>query len=339
MIALAIIGARFLGATTSPEIEKRSRVAHANDEYDIGLTFYNASDLEKAASHFRKSITADPSFGLARAALAATLSWGHFFPLRYDQYPHLDEAAEVATEALKLDNDLGLAHLTLAWYAFIREHEFAKANTGFLKAIRCNRANSEPWAWYGLFLCSVGRTNEAIKVLHQAQAARINSPDEGINDFLGQALVAARKYNDAVATFRKGLAMSGVDGEYGNRELARALWWRDRSDEAAAGWMDALYGPEKDWVRVLKDVLRDKGQAAFWIKRAEVMRDQTQDPLILAEACAMAGQTGDALNFLEKAYQAHHDFLVQRLKPDPEFDSLRTEPRFQNLLKLLRLSE
>ena len=103
--------------------------------------------------------------------------------------------------------------------------------------------------------------------------------------------------------------------------------------------MEATYGSKEAWVTDLKRVLHEQGRAAFWYKRLEAVRQRTKDPLILAGACAMAGQTNEALNCLEQAHKEHHDFLVSCLKNDPEWDTLRGYPRFQALLRAMKYPE
>jgi hypothetical protein len=122
-----------------------------------------------------------------------------------------------------------------------------------------------------------------------------------------------------------------------DRDLASARLWSDGTDEAIQQWVDATYGSKEVWVSDLKRVLREQGQPAFWNNRLEAVRTRTKDPLILAEACAMAGRKDEALDLLDQAFREHHDCLGGTLKTDPELDSLRGEPRFNDLLKRLKL--
>jgi hypothetical protein len=60
--------------------------------------------------------------------------------------------------------------------------------------------------------------------------------------------------------------------------------------------------------------------------------------MVLAQAAVMAGESVAALNYLERAYQEHHDFLVWNIATDVEWDPLRGQPRFKRLLSQLRLN-
>src|SRR6266571_6504251 len=62
------------------------------------------------------------------------------------------------------------------------------------------------------------------------------------------------------------------------------------------------------------------------------------DPIVIAQAYAGLGEKQRALIWLEKAYAQHSDELVT-LKVNPAYDPLRGEPRFQELLRRLRLQD
>src|SRR5205807_1814025 len=232
---------------------------------------------------FEAAVNADPNFGLAQAALALSLSWGGHHPFEFS-YPHLSQALPIAKGALRLDPNLSEAHLVVAWHAYFREWDWDKASEEFKKAIRCDPANSQPYLHYGLFLKGIGRTNQAIHQLQEAE--RRGGSDTPINDFFGEVLLAARRYPEAVDKYRK--ARSMPDGKGEDTALAWALLWRDGTKEAIEKWVDAYYGAKEEWVSDLKRVLREQGQAAFWSKRLEALRGRTKDAMILAEANALA---------------------------------------------------
>ena len=125
--------------------------------------------------------------------------------------------------------------------------------------------------------------------------------------------------------------------------LSEALLWDGQIDRSLAVSARAAELDGEDPAKVaartaeLKRTLREEGAAAFWRKRLEILRRETSDPIDLAEACAAAGQTDEALDLLERAYREHHVNLAWDLKTHPEWDNLRGHPRFKALLKKLRL--
>jgi Tfp pilus assembly protein PilF len=307
MIALA---SRMSQPRATFEGAKRSTNSFANDQYDLGVSVYRrAGDLNAAAKHFQAATNADPNFLLAQADLARSWSWGGRLPLGYDQHPHLTEAVGIARRVLARDDNLSGAHMVVAWHAFIRERDWKEATRHFEKAIRCDPNNWEPHEWYGSFLGAIGRTNEAISQIEIA--GRLGGSEPDVNFFFGGVLFAARRYAEAAEKFRKSLEMPEMsDKGFHYSQLAEAELWTDWTDQAIEKWVDATYGAKEAWVSDLKRVLHEQGQTAFWDKHLEAVRERTKDPLILADACAMAGRTTEALDFLEQAYHEHHDFWL-----------------------------
>ena len=331
MVLLLVLANRVWQSPANPEVTKRSTNSVANDQYDLGRGFYRKSaDMEVASKHFEAAVAADPNFALAQAALATTYCWGGKGPFEYS-FPTVPKALVIAKQRT-CD-----AYLVLAWHAFIREWDWKKATAHFEKAIHYAPADSEPHLWYAVFLCGIGRTNEAIHEMETAES--LNGQDTTVNSFYGSALFCARRYAEAIHKFEKADQMPDAHGS-GDKHLAWARVWNDRTDEAIEQWVDAFYGTRDAWVSDLKRVLREQGQVAFWNQRLEALRTRTKDPLILAEACAMAGRKEEALDFLVQAYRQHHDGLGDcRLKTSPEWESLRGEQRFKDLVKAMNLSE
>jgi Tfp pilus assembly protein PilF len=339
IVTLIALASRRWQSPANPKAAMRSTNEFAQKQYDLGRSFYRrAGDQNSAAKYFQSATNADPNFALAQAALAASLCWGGQLPLAYDQFPHLSEAVAIAQRALAQDDNLGDAHLAVAWHAFIREKNWNKATVHFEKAIHCDPNNWEAHEWYGLFLSAIGRTSQAINQLEIA--GRLGGSEPDVNTFFGQVLFAARRFAEAAEKFQKAIEMPEMaDKSFLYSQLATAVLWRDWTDEAIEKWVEATYGAKEAWVADLKRVLHEQGRVAFWNKRLDAVRERTKDPLILAHACSMAGRTDETLDFLDQAYREHHDFLVWKVKTDPAWDSLRGEQRFKVLVKAMKLPE
>jgi len=266
------------------------------------------------------------------------MSWGHQYPLSYDQFPQLAEAAALARSALEQDDTLSYAHMAAGWNAFVRERKWEDAAEHFKKAIQFDPNNWEPHEWYGWFLSAIGQTNQAIAQLEVAERLGGSEPD--VKNTFGQVFFAARQYARAAEKFQKAIEMPEMgDKQFSKWQMTRALFWKEPNFETIEQWLEATYGAREPWVSELKRVLRDEGPNAFWKERLNSVRTRSKDPLILADACVMAGETNEALDFLELAFREHHDFLVHRLKTDPEWDVLRSNSRFQEILRELGLSD
>lgn len=326
----------------NPELRKRSRNKAAQDAYDVGRRYLRENDdpgIAKAAEAFQAAVKADTNFALAWAALAATwcypdIGTNHNFAL-------LPRVREVAEQALTRDDTLGEAHLALGWYAALWEWDWpkAKATQHFEKAIRLDPNNPQAHEWYGLVLCLMGKTNEAIAHLEKAVALDPSTP--AYLRHYGAALLAARRYSDAVGTFEKCVQMQRISMNL--RGLQEALEGDGQIDRAidVSVEADKLDGMNTEMAaaraRQLHDAYHESKLLGLRGKQLELNIASTTDPVDQAELYAAAGQAKEALNLLEDAYRAHAVSLVWYIKTDAQLDSLRSEPRFNDLLKRLNL--
>jgi tetratricopeptide (TPR) repeat protein len=341
-MALTLIGlaSRVWQPPANPEFSKRSTNSLANVQYDLGRNLYQKNteaDTAKAAEYFQAAVNADTNFVLAQAALAAAWSWSDVGTNR--SWALLPRAQEIAERALANDDTLSEAHLAVAWHAFIKEWDWPKAEKHFRQAVKHDRQNPQPHEWYGLFLRSMGRTNDAIRELETA--VNVNPRSQTGIQFLGRALLSARRYSEAVERLEMLVEMQTDSANLWF--LGEALRWggqieRSITVNARAAELNGL-DPAKAAARTeaLTRALHEGGEAAFWLKRFEFLSTETSDPLELAEACASVGRSEEALDLLERGYSEHHVSLVWDLKMHPKWDSLRGHPRFKSLLKKLKL--
>jgi tetratricopeptide (TPR) repeat protein len=340
VLTLIALVSRVWQPPANPEFGKRSTNSVANDWYDIGRTHYQKNvrpEIGKAAEYFQAAIKADTNFALAQAALAVTLCWPHVEGNA--QWALLPRAKELAERALAKDDALSEAHLAVALHAWIKEWDWRKAEKHYQAAVECDPKNSQPHEWYGMFLRTMGRTNDAIR--EEETAVNLNPQSQTGARFLGFALFSARRYSEAVGRFEKAVA---IDPHVDHMQLlSEALLWDGQIDRSLAMSARAAELDGKDPAKLaaqtteLKRIFHEDGAPAFWRKRLEIVRGETTDPMDLAEACAVAGRTEEALGLLKRAYGEHHVRLVWDLKTDPKWDNLRGHQGFKDLLKNLHL--
>jgi tetratricopeptide (TPR) repeat protein len=103
-----------------------------------------------------------------------------------------------------------------------------------------------------------------------------------------------------------------------------------------------IIGADPVEIGTLERAYRMSGWRAFWRKKLGLMKEHADRfyviPYNLARTSALAGETNQALEWLEKAYAEHSDHLVL-LKVDPIFDPLRGDPRFADLLRRVGLPQ
>jgi len=322
------------------ESHKRSTNAVANDLDHIGRTLYlrnGEAEMANAAEYFQAAIKADTNFVLAEAALSAAWSWA--WVGTNAAWALLPQAKEIAERALAKDDTLSEAHLALALHAWIKEWNWPKAQRHYQKAIKYDPQNPQPHEWYGMFLRSMGRTNDAIRELETA--LELNPRSQTGVRFLGVVMFSARRYAEAIG--RSEMAVEIEPRALNVTILSQALLWDGQVERSLAASARAAELEGEDAAKIagrtaeLARTFREEGAEAFWRQRLQFIREKTSDPVQLAGACACAGQTDEALGLLERAEGERHVYLTWDLKTHPQWDSLRGEPRFKRLLVRLRL--
>ena len=326
--------------------EKERLVKHHTDNpeahrlYLKGHYFWDrrsAADLQKARGYFEQAIALDPQYALAYAGLADCwlLIGGYNFVAPKEAIP---KAAGAVKRALALDPNLAEAHATLALIAQNYEHDWAKAESAYLKALSLNPNYATALAWYGEFIAWRGRPE--IGFAKMQRALSLDSLSLVFNKDAGVIFYMMRRYDQAVEQLKKTLELDPnfieahhwlamvymQQGRYKEALAECEQVWRlgqDTRSLAVIGRIHALQG-RKDEARRILGQLR------------ELARHQHVQPLRFAFIHEGLGNREQVFAWLEKEYQEQGVGLVG-LKMDPIWDSLRTDPRFTELLRRLRL--
>jgi TolB-like protein/DNA-binding winged helix-turn-helix (wHTH) protein/Tfp pilus assembly protein PilF len=291
--------------------------------------------LPKAIEYFDRSIAEDPTFAPSYAALAncyivspmlTTLSQAAAYP----------KATEASQKALALDGSLPEAHLAAAEVALYVNWDFVGAEQEFRRTLELSPNYATAHQWYGEFLSLIGRHEDAIR---EDQAATQLDPASAIaHHQLGNTLQAARQYDRAMQEYRISIQLSAnFAANY------RSIMWAQRREnrygEALTTMRTAnrLYDPSgsEAWqVDQIEAAYAAGGRRGFIRKEVELAAEGTRPALYMARDYAVLGDKTMALHWLERAYQ-QHDIDVLYMNADPEFDGLRSDPRYQALAKAI----
>ena len=301
---------------------------------NYGKGYDTIEELKKADEFFQQAIDKDPSFTLAYIKLAET-------------YDHEDEMLPpnkvmpleraVAEKALSLDSNLSDAHLALGRVKFSYDWEWAAAEKELRKAVELNPSNANAHETLGDYLQVVGRLNEGMDEQFRAQELDPNV------DHLSNGFYRTRQYDRGIEWLKKQIEVSpsegvhymqlfdfyaeeGLDAEY-VETAARAL--------TLYGFTDLAKLFRRNYAK-LGYVKAVRAQAAETEKYYE--RGATVVPGIIAELYLKSGDKAKALHWLEIAFQ-DHDSGMPYLNCDPEWDSLRSDPRFKDLVRRIGLPE
>lgn len=332
--------ARSLGLSISSEARLQNQRANTHNAeayrlYLRGNYFWNLrSELGtgKAIEQFQEAIVHDPDYALAYSGIANSYSLiGAYRWSKPDEV--FPKAKAAALKALELNSELPEAHTSLAMVQWLYEWDWPAADRSFRRSIELHPGYVTAHHWYGLYLAEMGRFDEAIA--SEKRALDLDPLSVYVNADLGRVYYYARRYTESLAQYRKTLVMNpNFNGFY--FELAQLYEKTGDFDEyIGAGLINATdangqrelfagEGFDSYWRRVLSDRLA-VGTELPWYQQFE-----------MARISARLGKSDYAIRMLRECYQLRDHLMIQ-IKVDPAFDSLRSDPRFKELLRRMRM--
>jgi len=313
--------------TTSPE---------AYQLYLKGKYFmwkFNREDTEKGLTYMHQAIDSDPNYALAYEGLATY--YGIVSDVFVPDQDALPKAKAAALKAVELDDGLAEAHAALAAALFWYDYDWAGAEKEFRRALELNPNLASAHDIYGWYLTCMGSEERGIAEGLKTEALDPLSADAPT--ILSQDLYLSRRYPEAAEQARKAL---DLDPKYfiAHVELALIDIVQGKSREAIAAAQSAREDePLADWpTAVLGMAYAADGQRPAAEKLLAGMNEKAGQGWVPAYAFAevYAGLRGEGktLDALEKAY-AERAWFMTFLNTAPEFDFVRSEPRFQALIR------
>ena len=290
--------------------------------------------FQTAVGYFQQAIGKDPSYALAYAGLAdcyILLGVYEDIPIR-DAYP-LGKAA--ALKAIQLDEQLGEAHASLARGIIAHDWDWETARREFERMLQLTPKYAMGHYWYSYYYFAFRRMDDAAREMRRA--IELDPLSVNINAELGRLFLYQRQYDAAIEQERKTLQM---DPDFGvaRQLLAVALIQKGRYAEA------------------LEVAERESSRSGFVVARAHLKlghkaaaQKVVSDFLALSKTRLVSAQrialvyigiedTERAFEWLEKAF-AERSMRPDFMPYDPVYDSLRSDPRFQDLLRRAGLPE
>ena len=313
----------------------------AHDAYLRGRFYWSKGereDLEMARHYFEQALQKDSQFAPAYAGLADYYSVLPFYSSARpdDVFP---KAKENVTKALQLDNSLAEAHGTKAYISTYYDWDWQTAQQEFEQAIALNPNDGTLRHRYSRYLSSVGRVQEALAEIERARL--LDPSDLVIKANVGVIYFFDRQYDRAIEELKKvlrdhpdfstahwGLGLAHAQkGNYDEAlpELEKAAQRRGTNSLASLGHVYGLMGRKKEAGEILSE-LKKRGE------QVDVSDYQ------LALVYVGLRETEAAIEALDQAYR-ERSTLMSYLKMDPRLDSLRSNPRFQELLRKMNFPQ
>jgi DNA-binding winged helix-turn-helix (wHTH) protein/Tfp pilus assembly protein PilF len=313
--------------------------AEAHDLYLKGRFFWNQrtpQSFDRAVDLFNQAIASAPDYAPAYAGLADTyaLMAGYNLVPQSDVVPM---ARAAASRAVALDDTLAEAHTSLAVIAQDYDWDFAAAEREYRRALALDSTYATAHHWYGELLGFLGRFDEAFTELDRAR--ELDPLSLIIATDRATVMLYARQYDRAVEEFRRVLS---VDPNFSRAAMITYAYVWDGLFAEAIAQAETRYAMNDapwDWA-LLTYVYGRAGRVAqaqpTLHKLEDLSRHQRIDPAAAIVAYLGVGDKPRALSLLETAVDEHSPSVIA-LKVDPLYDDLRTDPRFTDLLRRVRL--
>jgi TolB-like protein/DNA-binding winged helix-turn-helix (wHTH) protein/Flp pilus assembly protein TadD len=319
------------GTRVSPE---------AYDAYLKGRYFWNkrtADGLRQAIDYFQQVIATNPNYAEAYAGLADSYAlagdWEYGVLAPKEAYP---KAKAAAAKALELENTLGEAHISLAFCLDGFDWDWESAGREFRRGIELNPGYATGHQWYAWHLTALGRNDEAIAEMKKAED--LDPLSLIISAELAEEFLIAHRYDEAIKQSRKTMALDPFFA-VAHFELGQAFVQKQMFTEAIAELQKAieLSAGSTTFRSNLAYAYAESGKKN---EAAKILNDLKNDSHAVSNAPEIAlvymglGEKDQAIAWLEKAYEERFNPSVLRR---PAFDPLRSDPRFQNLLRRIGL--
>jgi serine/threonine-protein kinase len=316
----------------------RSVNARAYELYALGRYHWNQRTIDRsrrAVESFLQALDEDSTYAPAWAALADAYMWlgeQGGIPQREAGV----RASAAARRALELDESLADGHVSMGLWKLRFEWDWAGAEREFRRAVELGPGDAAAHQMYGRYLSLAGRFGDAYQELEKA--LELDPLSVPVNAYLGQAYVHARRYDQAAEQFRKALQ---IDPNHAllRHNLGELYLAQGRSTEAVQELefsVAASAEPSSHYQAMLgcayAGAQRKKDAVAILNELERRSSRELVSAFDMASLHLALSQNERALALLEEGHTKRDYWLVE-LRAWPWFDSLRSDPRFQDLLQ------
>jgi TolB-like protein/DNA-binding winged helix-turn-helix (wHTH) protein/tetratricopeptide (TPR) repeat protein len=290
-------------------------------------------NTKKAIEFYNQAITLDPNFALAYVSLANSYRALQFSPGVGDKKEFREKMYQATAKALELDEMLPELHLTLGGIR-MDELDWTGAEREYKRAIELNPNYSGAHSGYGSFLSIFERHEEA---LTEAKLAQELDPLSVANKIsVGRTLILARRFDEAIEYLKK-IIESEPNNGLAHYYLGFAYVFKGTYDAAFAEYDAANKIRNESPNQFYAFALARAGRKDDALKIIEDVKNKNDySPAEFAIAYSAVGKNDEAFALLERAFQ-ERDLQLQYLRADPHYDEIRSDPRFQDLVKRVGL--
>ena len=312
--------------------------------YTLGRHHMNKrtrEDFQKGIDYFNQAIDKDPGYALAYSGLAdcydLSATWGWDEPKEM-----LPFAKNAAQKSLDLDRELAEAHASLGLVAFELEWDWPKAEKELKRAIELNPAYANAHHWYGDYLMTIGRYEEAIA--QKNLALKLEPLVPYFQASAGLPYYFMHQYDKAIDQFRKALELE-PNFHLAHYHLSDAYISKNRYADAIDEIEKAitLSGQSPMYLGSLSlafSLAGKKGEARQVLEQLKQL-EKNEFVCSISFTCAYIG-LGDqerAMEYLQKSVESRDSPNLPLLVREGMFDDLRSDPRFKDIVRKINLPQ
>jgi tetratricopeptide (TPR) repeat protein len=295
--------------------------------------------LKRAIGYFNQAIEKDPNYARAYTGLADSYAlmgdWEYGVLPPTEAFP---KAKAAATKALAFDSTLGEAHTSLAFVLDLFDWDWAGAEKEYRQAVALSPNYATAHQWYSWHLIVLGKTSEAITEMRRAE--NLDPLSLIISADMADVLLIARRYDEAIQQSRTTMEMD-PHFAVAHYQLGQALMQKHMYDKGIAELQQAIgfSGGNKTFRSALAYAYATSGRRNEALEILNDLKNRLTNGFSNASEIALIyvglDEKDQAIAWLEKAY-------AERFNPSilirPCFDPLRSDTRFQDLLRRIGLS-
>jgi TolB-like protein/Tfp pilus assembly protein PilF len=330
-------------ANVTPDVQARLASAppvnpKAHEAYLRGKFFLNKfteEGIQKAIEYAQEAVQMDPDYAPAYGLLAES-----YWMSSQNAFGHLPDAEAAgktkvaAMKALAIDDTLVEPHVALGDVLNFHEWDWAGSEREFKRAIELNPNSALAHGEYAWCLVDMGRQDESIR--EAKRAVELDPFSELAILALTSMYYEGRQYDQALQHARKWLEMF-PNSLAAYHWLTLILEAKGMYDQELAAWQKVmmLRGEKPGDVAALRRAYNVGGIRGAWrwdLERLERLPPEEDVTAAIASHYASLGEKDKALDWLEKGYEKHAPGMAP-IKVDPSYDSLRSDSRFQDLLR------
>lgn len=306
--------------------------------------------LTQAIDHYNRAVELDPANAAAYSGLAdAYIVLPLLSTIQQDvAYPKAKAAAE---RAVALDPSFAKAHTSLADVKFYVDWDFAGAEQEFQRAMTLDPNDATTHQWYAEFLSAMGRHDQAINEVLRAE--QLEPLSIVMYHQAGQVYQNARQYDNAMHQYERALEIDPAFFPSCER-LSDALLHKGLYREHIETQLEFhrrhatnFYTPGANAITRMEAMERgfaSGGKKGYWRARLELelamnpFNAQMNETSMyqLALDYAQNGDPDNAMLWLNRLLAIHGNQLLA-INVDPDFDPLRSDPRFEQLIRRIGL--